>query len=180
VRRILDAGGLKGATIFASGSVDEYVLERHRRSATPIDGYGIGTHMDTSAYAPYLDCAYKLVEYAGLARRKLSEGKVLWPGRKQVYRSYDSSGHIGGDVLTLESDVQDGEALIRPVMRGGRRVEPPIPLARLREQARRYLLQMPEPLRSLERAPEFPVTVSAALRALARAVDERQAGSAGS
>ena len=65
VRRILDDGGLRDATIFASGSVDEYVLARLVKQNAPIDGYGIGTHMDTSADAPYLDCAYKLVEYAG-------------------------------------------------------------------------------------------------------------------
>ena len=39
--------------------------------------------------APALDCAYKLQEYAGQPRRKRSEGKATWPGRKQVYRSYD-------------------------------------------------------------------------------------------
>ncbi|MGZ8465883.1 MAG: nicotinate phosphoribosyltransferase, partial [Candidatus Binatia bacterium] len=53
VRRILDDGGLREATIFASGSVDEYVLARLRERDAPIDGYGIGTHMDTSADAPY-------------------------------------------------------------------------------------------------------------------------------
>jgi len=94
VRRILDKGGLAHATIFASGSLDEYVLERLARKQAPIDGFGIGTHLDTSADAPYLDCAYKLVEYAGKARRKRSEGKVLWPGRKQVYRSYDEEGRM--------------------------------------------------------------------------------------
>jgi nicotinate phosphoribosyltransferase len=77
VRRILDDGGLQDVTIFASGSVDEYVLEKLMQKGAPIDGFGIGTHMDTSADAPYLDCAYKLVEYAGKARRKRSEGKVL-------------------------------------------------------------------------------------------------------
>ena len=122
VRGILDEGGLRNVTIFASGSVDEYVLERLLQKKAPIDGFGIGTHMDTSADAPYLDCAYKLVEYAGKARRKRSEGKVLWPGRKQVYRSYDDTGSMVGDVLSLEDDKLQGEALIRPVMKGGQRL----------------------------------------------------------
>jgi nicotinate phosphoribosyltransferase len=179
VRRILDEGGLRQTTIFASGSVDEYVLERLAKDNAPIDGFGIGTHMDTSADAPYLDCAYKLVEYAGTARRKRSEGKVLWPGRKQVYRSYDSSGRMCEDLLTVESDSQEGEALIRPAMRGGKRLQPPTPVAKIREQALQQLLRIPDPLRLLERAPDYPVTVSAALRALAQAVDERQAGIGG-
>jgi nicotinate phosphoribosyltransferase len=180
VRRILDAGGLAHVTIFASGSVDEYVLERLAKADAPIDGFGIGTHMDTSADAPYLDCAYKLVEYAGSARRKRSEGKVLLPGRKQIFRSYDSAGRMCEDVLTVDSDPQKGEALLQPAMQGGKRLQAPVPVARIREETLQQLSRLPDALRSLERAPEYRVTISAVLRALAQAVDERQARSEGS
>ena len=178
VRRILDDGGLKDATIFASGSVDEYVLARLAKQNAPIDGYGIGTHMDTSADAPYLDCAYKLVEYAGSARRKRSEGKVLWPGRKQVFRSYDRDGRMAGDVLTLEGDRLDGEALIQPVMLDGRRIAPPVPLNESRAHAARELNRLPEALKQLERGPDYSVQVSPAIRQLAQEVDARQVHSA--
>jgi nicotinate phosphoribosyltransferase len=174
VRRILDEGDLEHATIFASGSVDEYVVERLMRADAPIDGFGIGTHMDTSADAPYLDCAYKLVEYAGKPRRKRSEGKVLWPGRKQVYRKYDDSGRMSGDVLSLEEDRRDGEALILPVMRSGKRVSAAVPLSKMRERTLKELERLPEPLRALGRAPAYPVTVSPAVRELAREIDRIQ------
>ena len=62
--------------------------------------------MNTSADAPYLDCAYKLVEYEGRPKRKRSEGKATWPGRKQIYRRVDAGGRIAGDVLTVEGDRQ--------------------------------------------------------------------------
>jgi nicotinate phosphoribosyltransferase len=174
VRRILDEGGLGEVTIFASGSVDEYLLKALRDAGAPIDGYGIGTHMDTSADAPYLDCAYKLVEYAGRPRRKRSEGKVLWPGRKQVYRRYDEAGRMEGDVLTLEEDAQDGDALIRQVMRSGKRLSPAVPLAKLRERTSAELSRLPENLRTIEATEPYPVAVSPRLRELAREVDERQ------
>lgn len=174
VRRILDDGGLTEATIFASGSVDEYILARLQERCAPIDGYGIGTHMDTSADAPYLDCAYKLVEYAGAARRKRSEGKVLWPGRKQVYRSYDNNGRMSGDLLTLEGDPANGEPLIQPVMRAGERLAPAAPLGDSRARALRGLQSLPEALKQLDRAPAYPVRVAAAIELLARAVDEKQ------
>lgn len=174
VRRILDDGGLKEATIFASGSVDEYVLARLQERNAPIDGYGIGTHMDTSADAPYLDCAYKLVEYAGSARRKRSEGKELWPGRKQVFRSYDNDGRMIGDVLTLAGDRLGGEALIQPVMRAGRRIAPPVPLNESRARALRELSRLPEALKQLAHVPEYPVRISPALQRLAREVDDKQ------
>lgn len=174
VRRILDHGGLKHVTIFASGSVDEYVLERLLQKNAPIDGFGIGTHMDTSADAPYLDCAYKLVEYAGRARRKRSEGKVLWPGRKQVYRSYDDGGRMTGDVLSVEGDVREGEPLIRPVMKAGRRVLAAESLQKLRQNALDQIKRLPPSLLTLEHAPSYPVTVSEALLVLARQVDMAQ------
>jgi nicotinate phosphoribosyltransferase len=175
VRRILDEGGLRKVTIFASGSVDEYVMKRLGEASAPIDGYGIGTHMDTSADAPYLDCAYKLVEYAGQARRKRSEGKVLWPGRKQVYRRYNDAGRMESDVLSLEGDDQEGSPLIQRVMTSGKRLlPPPAPLAELRERTLRELARLPEELRAIESGPSYPVHVAAKVRELAERVDERQ------
>ena len=81
VRRILAAGGLKDVTIFASGGIDEDELAAIGRAGAPIDGFGIGTSLTTSFDVPALDCAYKLQEYAGLGRRKLSAGKATWPIR---------------------------------------------------------------------------------------------------
>ncbi|HSK30430.1 MAG TPA: nicotinate phosphoribosyltransferase, partial [Candidatus Limnocylindria bacterium] len=158
VRRILDDGGLKEATIFASGSVDEYVLQRLLQKQAPIDGFGIGTNMDTSADAPYLDCAYKLVEYAGKPRRKRSEGKVLWPGRKQVFRRYDQHGRMRGDILSVEGDVVEGESLIQPVMKQGRRLSASEALAQTRRRALDQFDRLPETLKRLERGPDYTVT----------------------
>ena len=174
VRRILDAGALRDVTIFASGSVDEYLLEQLREKNAPIDGFGIGTHMDTSADAPYLDCAYKLVEYAGRARRKRSEGKVLWPGAKQVLRTYDEAGLMVGDTLTLESDAREEASLIAPVMKQGRRLAAPVPLRQSRALALEQLARLPSGLKKLEPAPAYPVRVSEAIQSLAREVDARQ------
>ncbi|KPL27259.1 MAG: nicotinate phosphoribosyltransferase [Acidithiobacillales bacterium SM1_46] len=171
VRRILDDAGLGEIHIFSSGSLDEYVLRELLARGAPIDGFGVGTHLDTSADAPYLDCAYKLQEYAGRARRKRSEGKATWPGRKQVYRRFDAHGTMTDDVLTLESDRQQGTPLVECVMRAGRRLRPPEPLAAIRERAARSLATLPAHLRALESSPSYPVTISDALTALAAEVD---------
>jgi nicotinate phosphoribosyltransferase len=172
VRQILDEGGLTDAVIFASGNLDEYILQRLLAAGAPIDGFGVGTHMDTSADAPYLDCAYKLEEYAGQARRKRSEGKATWPGRKQVYRHQDTEGRMIGDILTLEGDQQEGEALIQPFMHAGKRVAAPASLEALRERTLNELARLPQELRTLEKGPDYPVTVSQALSDLAKSVDE--------
>ena len=173
VRAILDAGGLEGVNIFSSGSLDEYRLTELLDRGAPIDGFGIGTHLDTSADAPYLDCAYKLQEYAGLPRRKKSEGKATWPGRKQVYRLTDTRGSLDRDVVTLEDDPQEGEALVRPVMRAGRRLAPSPAAAEIRAHAARELARLPGHLKRLETAPPYRVDIAPALRDLAEAVDRR-------
>src|SRR5207344_2422874 len=86
VRAILDAGGLEAVGIVASSSLDERAIDTLVRSGAPIDTFAPGTHVVTSSDAPFLDCAYKLVEYAGRPCFKRSEGKVTYPGRKQVRR----------------------------------------------------------------------------------------------
>jgi nicotinate phosphoribosyltransferase len=82
---------------------------------------------------------------------------------------------MAGDVLTLEDDralpTSGLEPLIEPVMRGGRRIGELPSLAQARERATSQLQHLPEPLRGLRADASYPVTVSDALRALAREVD---------
>jgi nicotinate phosphoribosyltransferase len=173
VRAILDAGGLSKVTIFASGNLDEFRLRDLVEQRAPIDGFGVGTRMNTSADAPYLDCAYKLQEYDGQPRRKRSEGKATWPGRKQIYRRTKSDGQFESDVLTLVSETQPETALLEPVMRAGRLVAPLPALTTSREHSARQLAALPQPLRSLDRSEPYPVEIAPALRALVAEVDAR-------
>ena len=162
VRKILDEAGHKEAIIFASGNLDEARVAALVAAGAPIDSFGIGTGLTTSADAPYLDAVYKLEEYAGQPRRKRSTGKATWPGRKQVYRHYEDNGRFRHDVVSLEGDAQSGEPLLRPAMERGRR----LPQASL-AASRQYCLSQ------LERVPQgdYPVEISAVLRALAEQVD---------
>lgn len=174
VRRILDQGGLTETTIFVSGNLDEYKLAGFIAANAPIDGFGVGTRMNTSADRPYLDCAYKLQEYAGVARRKRSEGKATWPGRKQVYRSYGDDGLMAADVLTTADAVQSGQPLLVPVMQQGRRLEKSPALDAVRDHARVELARLPVSLRALTAAASpYCVTVAQPLVSLAAEVDER-------
>lgn len=175
VRRILDDGGLQDATIFASGGIDDADLDAFSRADAPIDGYGIGTSLTTSFDAPALDCAYKLQEYAGIARRKRSAGKATWPGRKQVWRCYGSDGRMAGDVLSVESDTQNGEPLIQPVMKDGRRIDPMPGLAEIRDRTAASVERLPEDLHRLEPNADYPVEIGAALLRLTTEVDRHQA-----
>ena len=170
VRAILDAAGLQGIRIFASGGLDEQKLLSLCRGGAPIDGFGVGTSLTTSADAPALDCAYKLQEYAGRPRRKRSEGKATWPGRKQVFRHYGADGIIAGDVVALIGEPMDGEPLLQPAMRNGRRVEGLPGLLNARAHVAASLLQLPAALRRLEPC-RVPVEISQGIRQLVTEMD---------
>jgi nicotinate phosphoribosyltransferase len=173
VRGILDAGGLRDVTIFASGGLDEDQLAAFAQQNAPIDGYGVGTSLTTSADVPALDCVYKLQEYAGLPRRKRSTKKATWPGRKQVWRRYGADGRMIGEILAREGDKKEGEPLIELVMQGGRRLRPPPPLHDIRRHAKRELERLPLALRAIEPATTYPVEVAEELKELAAEVDRR-------
>jgi nicotinate phosphoribosyltransferase len=173
VRAILDRAGCPDIGIFASGGLDEYELAK--LASAPIGGFGVGTALTTSSDAPGLDCAYKLEEYAGIARRKRSEGKATWPGRKQVFRVLRADGRLNHDILALHDEHHPGRGLLQPAMRAGNRVAAPPALEAIRSYAREELARLPEHMKSLERSePAYRVEVSDAVRALADEVDRRQ------
>jgi len=172
VRGLLDAAGLKDVTIFASGNLDEHRIAALLADAAPIAGFGVGTALDTSSDVPAIDAVYKLQSYAGVARRKRSEGKATWPGIKQVVRRLGSDGRIECDVVQLDSEPREGEALLRPCMRGGRRVGTTPTLEDSRAYHARQMTSLPTALRTLQPAQQAcRVNISPSLRALAREVD---------
>ncbi|HXN07061.1 MAG TPA: nicotinate phosphoribosyltransferase, partial [Nitrospiria bacterium] len=171
VRKILDEGGAKETGIFASGNLDEHIVARLVASGAPIDGYGVGTRLLTSNDSPYLDCAYKLQEYAGKPRRKRSEGKATWPGRKAVFRYYEENGTMERDFLTLAGKTSDGESLLETFMTNGKRVKPAPSLKAIRDFASAELKRLPLRMKQLVPGAPYKVEISPALLSLAREVD---------
>ena len=165
-RDILDAAGLHEVEIFASGLLDEYAVARLVEQGAPVTGFGIGTRMGVSEDAPSIDLAYKLTEYAGVGRRKLSPDKATLPGRKQVFR-IESGGVAERDVLAGRGESLPGRPLLRPVMQQGRRVDDAAEtLQEIRARAAKEIAKLPERLRGLEAAdPPYQVEISEALRA---------------
>jgi len=175
VRAILDAGGCGDAKIFASGGLDEDEIARCVAAGAPIDAFGVGTRMDVSADAPYLDMAYKLVRYDGRDVLKTSAGKTTWAGPKQVYRSRDRAGQCTGDVLALRDEPPPaaGDALLAPVMRGGELLAPHPSVAALRAHCLAQLAALPEDVRRLRGAAAYRVGYSDRLTAHQRALEAR-------
>jgi nicotinate phosphoribosyltransferase len=77
--------------------------------------------------------------------------------------------------MARDGDLQEGEPLLRPAMRAGRRTAPKESLAQLRERAQRSLADLPERLRRLERGFAYPAAISPSLAPLGDETDRRQA-----
>jgi len=164
VRSILDQAGLPEARIMASGDLDEYKIRELVAANAPIDAFGVGTELATSADAPTIGAIYKLVELErdGVRRytAKFSEDKVTLPGAKQIFRFPDH------DVIACASECATAEALLRPVILRGELVEP-LPDARsARAHAAESIKKLPEAYRRLKDAEPYPVRHSPQLQAL--------------
>ncbi|MEJ7604759.1 MAG: nicotinate phosphoribosyltransferase [Bryobacteraceae bacterium] len=142
VRQVLDEAGLSQAKIMASGDLDEHRIAALVTAKAPIDSFGVGTQLATSADAPSLSAVYKLVELdlSGIKRytAKYSSDKQTLPGAKQVFRYPDR------DVVGCSTECAPGkpgdplpEALLRPVMLEGRLLDA-LPSA---AQAREYCIE---------------------------------------
>ncbi len=176
-REILDRAGLGEVEIFASGGLDEDEIARIVARGAPIDAFGVGTRMGVSSDAPALDMAYKLTEYAGQGRVKLSPGKPILPGPKQVFRM-EADGRAVGDVIACRDEALPGRPLLVQVMESGRRL--PAGRATLddaRARAAEELARLPDAIRALEPAdPPYPVRVSDRLAGEAAAISRRAGG----
>ncbi len=164
VRAILDEAGLTGARIMASGDLDEYRIRDLLAAGAPIDAFGVGTQLSTSADAPSMSAIYKLVELdiRGIKRftAKYSEEKTTAPGAKQIFRD------VARDVIARSGECGKGEALLRPVLLGGSLVEPLPSLAEARQRAAESIAKLSPALRQLEVAEPRAVIYSREMRML--------------
>jgi nicotinate phosphoribosyltransferase len=177
-RRILDQNALQEVPIFASGNLDEYKIQSLLRAGAPIDAFGVGTEMTTSADAASLDIAYKLAEYKGVPRIKTSQGKLTLPGRKQVFRALNHDACPYADLIGL-ADESAGTAsrefkpapaetleLLTRQMTDGQRIAPRPTLTESRDYLAKAIAQLDLRYQDLEHPQTYPVRHTAAMNAM--------------
>jgi len=169
VRKILNEKGLGYVKIFASGDLDEYKVEDLLRRGAKIDSFGVGTRMSTSEDRPYVDIIYKLSEKMDktgnfVPTMKLSQGKITFPARKQVYRARDKAGNFTKDIIALHNEKVEGTPLLVKVMEHGEMVYRLPTLAQIRKNALENLSKLPEKHRRLIGAARYPVVLSPRLK----------------
>jgi nicotinate phosphoribosyltransferase len=136
VRWELDIRGHEHVKILASGGIDEYEILRLNAL---VDGYGVGTSI---ANAPVLSFALDIMEIEGqpMAKRgKRSGSKQVWrlPGTvRNVVQPASQPAPVG-------SDGRPAEALLKPLIAGGRVVRDLPPPRTLRD----YVLEQMDQIR---------------------------------
>ncbi len=158
VRKALDDAGLPRVEIFTSGNLDEYGIAELIDARAPINGFGVGTHMGVSLDVPCVDIVYKLCEYAGKGKLKLSSGKPVLPGAKQVFRR-EQAGRFVKDVIGCVDEDLPGRPLLEPVMHHGQRLPAGTrDLKTIRDYAETQTARLPETIVDIHPAdPPYPV-----------------------
>lgn len=177
VREILDRGGARATKIVASGDLNEHKIEALVQEGAPIDSFGVGTDLATSRDVPALVAVYKLVELERNGqieyKTKFSPEKVIWPGRKQVFRVY-RGGAMEFDLIGLASEnIAQGEPLLHRVIENGRRIATRERIEEVRAIVKKNLERLPEVFHALRGAPSYPVRKSAGLQRLLEIVREQ-------
>ena len=166
VRDVLDAEGCADLRIFASSDLDEYRIADLLAQGAPIDAFGVGTRLGTSADAPSLGAVYKLVDGARGPVMKHSPDKVSLPGIKQVCRE-ERGGVSFADTIALAGEPGvAGRPLLEPVMASGERLGAPESLAGLRDRRAAAVAALPDAARRLDAdadADAYPVRLSPGL-----------------
>jgi nicotinate phosphoribosyltransferase len=173
VRRILDDAGLREAKIFATNDLDEYRVAEFVRAGVPLDAFGVGTQLATSADAPSLSAVYKMVELKRdgevFYTAKFSSDKSTLPGAKQIYRYADR------DVIAHYSECSDefkGEPLLRPILTQGELVETLPGMRDIQKRSQAMIGALPRRLRDLGRVTPYSVELSPLLLQMAEFVRE--------
>ncbi len=178
VRKILDDNGFKNSKIILSGDLNEYKIDKLVKNKTPVDSFGVGTQLATSADAPSLPVVYKLVEVKKgndrIFRAKTSPHKIMYPGRKQVFRVINN-GRFEKDTVDLaeENKSVKGKKLLHQWMLNGKQVKDYPSLENIKTYVNENLKLLPRNLLDIYNKVEYKVEFSGRLNSLLKNIQRQ-------
>lgn len=179
-RKLLDESGRTNVRILVSGDLNEEKICALERSKAPIDCYCVGTELIVSADAPTCNLVYKLVEIdqQGTVRPRIkaSEKKATMPYRKNVFRQI-TEGHFSRDLLYAVSELpQEGAgetvSLLHKYVENGKVIKTQPNLSAIKKYASTQIVQLPDALRQIHGADQYPVEYSSRLHQAQRELEK--------
>ena len=186
-RVMLDAAGFQDAKITASNALDETVIQSLLKEGAPIDNFGIGEKLITSASSPVLSGVYKMAalqtdgQWQPKVKVSASREKTTLPGHKQVYRLYHRDSHRAfADVIALADEILPetiaavnanplatqtrvtladftAKPLLQPVFTPGHTADVPTDVFAIQKYTRETLADLPEATQRLVNPDFYPV-----------------------
>src|SRR5690554_2546248 len=185
-REMLDDANLEYVKIVASNQLDEFVINSLKEQGAPIDIFGVGTNLVTGKPDASLGGVYKLSEFNGEPRIKLSENiiKTTLPFKKQVYRILDENGMFyGADAIALASEEKitkmfhpfdrtkslnldrfQHEPLLEKVMEGGQRLFAQKSVSEISQYSKSRLALLPTEFKRFQNPHIYKVGLSLKLK----------------
>ena len=175
VRRILDKKGCDKAIIVASSDLNEYKIKDIIDKNAPIDAFGVGTELATSRDDPTVAAVYKLMEYNGIPRIKISEEKITYPGKKQVYRIFNDKGMFREDILMLDDEPapSNSETLLVPIMKKGEIIYEVPDLENIKKYYMENIKKLPVEYKKLAENHVFKLKISEKLSNLTNSLKQK-------
>ncbi|HEY9584597.1 MAG TPA: nicotinate phosphoribosyltransferase [Candidatus Paceibacterota bacterium] len=170
-RKELNKAGLSDTKILICSNLDEYKIADLAKNNVPCDKVVSVTEFMTLSDSPKLEVVYKLAELQEGKNikytAKLAIGKISYPGRKQVFRKFDTNGIITGDTIALENEKTGGKPLLQEVMRNGKVVKNLPDIESLKKYTLNQLKTLPDYLKVLEESKKtYPVRISDKIESL--------------
>lgn len=195
-RQMLDVAGFPDAKITASNALDETVVQSLLKEGAPIDNFGIGENLITSASSPVLSGVYKMAalqangQWLPKIKVSASREKTTLPSHKQVYRLYHhNSKQAFADVIALADEtlpqtiaavsanplathpqvtLRDFSArpLLKPAFNPGKELSVTTDVFAIQKYARQELAQLPEATQRLVNPDLYPVYLTPKLATL--------------
>ena len=175
VRKILNENGCEKVQIVASSDLNEYKIKKIIENNAPIDAFGVGTELATSRDDPAIAGVYKLIEYNRKPKIKISEDKLTYSGKKQIYRIYNKQGEFKEDILSLDSEPHpsNSEALLIPVMKEGMLITELPDLNNIQQHYSENIEKLPNKFKELEVNHIIKVRISKKLSELTSSLTEK-------
>ncbi len=180
MRKELDKNGLKHVNITAFSNLQEYKIKKLEDKKAPIDYYICVTEVTNITDAPALELVFKIseiiypngkVEY----KAKLTKGKESYPGRKQIFRIYNSNGKMKKDIIGLETE-KLGEAMLKQFIKKGERI---IQRESIFETKKRFFKNFPklqEDSKSIYSKQKYPVEESKEIKEIIKKLKKHHLG----
>ncbi|MBY8987686.1 MAG: nicotinate phosphoribosyltransferase, partial [Candidatus Lokiarchaeota archaeon] len=175
VRKILDENGCEKVLIIASSDLNEYKIKEILEENAPIDVFGVGTELTTSRDDPTIAGVYKLIEYNRKPKIKISEEKLSYPGKKQIYRIYNKQGEFEEDILMLDNEPAppNSDVLLIPVMKEGVLITELPDLNSIQQFNIENIEKLPTKFKELEENHIFKVRISKKLSELTNTLTDK-------